>query len=55
MMEQELDYLVKVKQDLEVEVMETYIYLLMFILTNYLRDLMKIYFLNVQFRLRTQL
>ena len=55
MMEQELDYQVKVKPDLEVVVMETYTYLLMFILMNYLRDLMKTYFLSVQFLLQMQL
>ena len=54
-MERELDYLVKVKQAQEVEVMETYIYLLMFTLMNYLRDLMKTYFLSVQFLLQMQL
>ena len=55
MMEQGLDYLVKVKLDLEEGVMETYIYSLTFILMNYLNAQMKTYFLSVQFLLQMQL
>src|SRR6056300_2015719 len=51
MMEHELDWLAKVKLDLEVELMEIYTCLLMLNHTNYLKDLMKIYFLNFQFLL----
>ena len=49
MMELELGLQEKVKQELEVVQQETYIYLLMLILITYLKDLMKIYFLNFQF------
>ena len=49
------DLLVKVRQVLEEQEMETYIFLLMFIHTTYLKDLTKIYILNVQFQLLMQL
>ena len=49
MMEQGLDWQVKVRLEVEVEQQATYIYLLMFTLTIYLKDQMKIYFLNSLF------
>jgi len=54
MMEHELDWLAKVKLDLEVGLMVICTYLLMLNLMSYLKDLMKIYFLNFQFLLLTQ-
>src|SRR5210317_1086253 len=54
MMEHELDWLAKVKLDLEVGPMVICTYLLMLNLMSYLKDLMKIYFLNFQFLLLTQ-
>jgi hypothetical protein len=51
MTEHELDWLEKVKLDLEEGLMVIYIYLLMLNLMSYLKDLMKIYFLNFQFLL----
>ena len=48
MMVLELDFKAKVKLDQEVEVVEIYIYSLMFILMIYLKDLMKTYFSSVQ-------
>ena len=54
-MEQELDYQEKVRLDLEAVLVAIYIYLLMFILMNYSKDLMKIYFLNAQYLLLMQL
>ena len=50
MMEQELDQQAKERLGTEVEQQEIYTYLLMFILITYLKDQMKIYFLNFQFR-----
>src|SRR5210317_1519444 len=54
MMEHELDWLVKVRLDQEAGLMVIYTYLLMLNLMSYLKDLMKIYFLNFQFLLLTQ-
>src|SRR6056300_1225568 len=54
MMELELDLQEKVKLVLGVELMVIYTYLLMLDRTSYLKDLMKIYFLNFQFLLLTQ-
>ena len=53
-MELELDFQVKAKLGQEVVVVVIYIYSSMFILMNYLRDLMKTYFLSVQFLLLMQ-
>ena len=54
-MELVLDYLEKVRQELGVEQMVIYIYLLMLSLMNYSKDQMKICSLNVQFQLLMQL
>src|SRR6056300_243976 len=54
MMEHELDWLAKLSLVLEVVLMVIYNCLLMLNLMNYLKDLMKIYFLNFQFLLLTQ-
>src|SRR5210317_1838885 len=54
MMEHELDWLAKVRLVLEVVLMVIYTCLLMLNPMNYLKDLMKIYFLNFQFLLLTQ-
>ena len=49
MTEQELGWREKVKLETEVEQQVIYIYLLTFILTIYLKDQMKIYFLNFHY------
>ena len=48
-MELELGLQEKVKQELEVGQQVIFIYLLMLILTNFSKDLKKIYFLNAQY------
>ena len=52
MMELELGLLEKERQDPEAQLMVIYIYLLMLMLMIYLKDLMKIYFLNAQYLLQ---
>ena len=49
MMELELGWQEKVRLGQEVDQQETYIYLLMLILTTFLKDQMRIYFLNFLF------
>ena len=55
MMEQELDCLVKEKLELKVVQVEICIYLSTFILMIFLKDQIKIYFLNFQYQSLMQL